>query len=915
MIELDLEGLQKHREQTVSDILELLKTEDRVGCVRYTGYGKSYFVMRRLIEELNEKVMILVPNKFLFNEYSNLYSNNDNVSIMTYHILKNVKNSQLDNLKDVKYVICDECHHLLAAKWNNEVKRILNELNCKVIGLTATPIRGDSKNVIEEFFNNVQVNPLDLIDGINLRFIPKLKYIVAYADIDDKYDKKLKDIDRYRIHNLLNVQNILKTYIPEERLLQNLKIPVFVPNAIYIDEAKQSCLKWFSEIYPTKNINIYSISYKDSYQQIENIKSKFISNKNSNDIDIMISIDMLKEGLHLPMLGIEIMLRKTKSPVVYFQQIGRVVGDTEPIIFDLINNQSHLYQLKREYKAITNKENWGTRQKKIMFEHCINLIDTTIEIENIYSKYNFIAFNTARIDKIIEDNIDFIVEQSPNYYINQMDRLLGLNHNTLARKLKDPKYSSYTFNFKNYHSREYIDELIKNNMEFIKDRLENSNNPNFKLICDKLQISISAFRDACKRLNLTRISANDLLLKNKDYIEQNPDNLSGTALAESFGINYSNFKKTCKELNINIGPYLHPLELRLKEDRIAIETNSNKITLNQLFKQYTTSKVTFVAACNRLGINLQKYESATYINDVYNSKIELLLENRDYIEQNPDKLSKKEMAKKFNIKESNYHDLIKKLEFDCTTNYNRRKKVIDIESLINNKEYIEQNPDGLSKKLMAKKFGMDVGTFKKYCKEHSIDTFTCYSITNYSSYKERCNKLLENKDYIEQNPDKLSRYNMARKLNTYHETLEKLCKYLGIDLETNYITRPKEIIARAHKILLENKDYIEQNPDKLTKCEMSKKFNINFARFSCYCKNLNIDCETNYHIWSSRLKMKQQPLIDNVDYIETNPDDLSRTGMAKYFKMNHPIFIAYCDELNIDIDTNYKAPRRKPKKM
>ena len=96
---------------------------------------------------------------------------------------------------------------------------------------------------------------------------------------------------------------------------------------------------------------------------------------------------------------------------------------------------------------------------------------------------------------------------------------------------------------------------------------------------------------------------------------------------------------------------------------------------------------------------------------------------------------------------------------------------------------------------------------------------------------------------------------------------------------------------------------------------MSKKFNINFARFSCYCKNLNIDCETNYHIWSSRLKMKQQPLIGNVDYIETNPDDLSRTGMAKYFKMNHPIFIAYCDELNIDIDTNYKAPRRKPKKM
>lgn len=73
MIELDLEGLQKHREQTVLDILELLKTEDRVGCVRYTGYGKSYFVMRRLIEELNEKVMILVPNKHLAIQYESWY--------------------------------------------------------------------------------------------------------------------------------------------------------------------------------------------------------------------------------------------------------------------------------------------------------------------------------------------------------------------------------------------------------------------------------------------------------------------------------------------------------------------------------------------------------------------------------------------------------------------------------------------------------------------------------------------------------------------------------------------------------------------------------------------------------------------------------------------------------------------------
>src|SRR5574344_1575707 len=110
MIELDLEGLQKHREQTVLDILELLKTEDRVGCVRYTGYGKSYFVMRRLIEELNEKVMILVPNKHLAVQYESWYKNNNNVLIYTYQVLKFIEEDRLKLIKDTKYIICDECH-------------------------------------------------------------------------------------------------------------------------------------------------------------------------------------------------------------------------------------------------------------------------------------------------------------------------------------------------------------------------------------------------------------------------------------------------------------------------------------------------------------------------------------------------------------------------------------------------------------------------------------------------------------------------------------------------------------------------------------------------------------------------------------------------------------------------------------
>lgn len=43
---IDYEELQKHRKQTKKDILELLKTHDRVGCVRPTRIWKKYYDFR-----------------------------------------------------------------------------------------------------------------------------------------------------------------------------------------------------------------------------------------------------------------------------------------------------------------------------------------------------------------------------------------------------------------------------------------------------------------------------------------------------------------------------------------------------------------------------------------------------------------------------------------------------------------------------------------------------------------------------------------------------------------------------------------------------------------------------------------------------------------------------------------------------
>lgn len=403
-------SLDKSRTKTVSDILELLKVNNRVACVRYTGYGKSYFVVKQLVDILNEDILIVVPSIALIKQYTEMFYGYDNVNIITYQIIKNFDNEYIRyNLGNIKYIICDECHHIGNNKWKDEFDRLVTITEAKVIGLTATPVRGDSVDVVEKYFNGIQVEPIDLFEGISRGYVPKIKYVVAYAEIEDKYNSRFGEVDRYRIKNLLNVPRLLKKYLDDIVSDKNLKVLVYVPNIKYIKEAVVQCTKWFEELYPEKTINVYNIHSERQYKQNEKSLDKFSKNNKNNTIDIMVSVDMLTEGLHLPTIGVGIMLRKTKSPVTYFQQIGRVINNNQPLVFDLINNSEHLYQMKREYKYIDDEISSRCRAPKLMFGDCIQLFDETKDVLDILYKYR----STVRISDDIkaqiikEDNLTF----------------------------------------------------------------------------------------------------------------------------------------------------------------------------------------------------------------------------------------------------------------------------------------------------------------------------------------------------------------------------------------------------------------------------------------------------------------------------------------------------------------------------
>lgn len=392
MTNVDL-TIEQHRTNTIKELNELLQHNNKVCCVRYTGYGKTYYIIKELVQIYSDcKFLMLVPTTSLITQYNNIFGNYNNVIIDTYQNIGRKDISILyDMYKNINFIVCDECHHLINNVWGYKLNLLFNKLNnVKMIGFTATPLRTDGIDIRQSFFHNVSTSEFNLLDGIACGFVPKLKYIYAYCDVPNKYiskhNIKLSDIDRYQIQNLINVPSILSKHIPKDIITNNYKIIVYISRLNYINSTKIEIYNWFKQAFPHKNINIYEQGSNREKPYNRNELNKFISNKNKQDVDIIIAVNMLSEGIHIPEVDCIIMLRKTVSPVVFSQQIGRTINGNKPVIFDLVNNKDNINILKHKYIIVNNFGN-GVNRNKIMFDDICVLKDETTDIDKILSKY------------------------------------------------------------------------------------------------------------------------------------------------------------------------------------------------------------------------------------------------------------------------------------------------------------------------------------------------------------------------------------------------------------------------------------------------------------------------------------------------------------------------------------------------
>lgn len=300
-----------------------------------TGAGKS-LVIAAIAYKLDSPVLIFQPSKEILEQnYHKLLSygvkdvgifsasfNSKSVSKVTFATIGSVKNNK-DYFRRFRYAIIDECHLVNAE--DGMYKDFINAIQCKVIGLTATPYRLYSSRfygsmlrfitrtqprIFSDVVYNVQVRDL-----LNRGYLSPLNYyqlpivntskLVINSNGSDYTDRSVRK--HYKEVNfsdeLINVVN---------RLLVAGRSSILVFTR-FIEEAEA-----LAKALGDKAAVVTGDTPANDRERILRVFK-------GGGIKVVTNVGVLTTGFDFPELDTVVLARPTMSLALYYQMVGRAI--------------------------------------------------------------------------------------------------------------------------------------------------------------------------------------------------------------------------------------------------------------------------------------------------------------------------------------------------------------------------------------------------------------------------------------------------------------------------------------------------------------------------------------------------------------------------------------------------------------
>ncbi|MFJ5694765.1 DUF3427 domain-containing protein [Arthrobacter sp. NPDC093125] len=251
-------------------------------------------------------------------------------------------------------VVIDEFHHAMAPTY----RRLLEYLKPQqLLGLTATPERGDGVDIAAQFFNGRTASELRLWDALDADLLVPFHYFGVSDDVDlSQLEWKRGNYDTTQLSALYTGNDARAAKVIRE--LRDKVTSTDQMRAIGFCVSVQHA-RYMAEVF--NRAGIASVAVDGTTDNAD--REEALRRLRRREINCIFAVDLFNEGLDLPQVDTILLLRPTQSATIFLQQLGRGLrraeGKAVLTVLDFIGQQRREFRFDLRYRALTG---YGRRE-------------------------------------------------------------------------------------------------------------------------------------------------------------------------------------------------------------------------------------------------------------------------------------------------------------------------------------------------------------------------------------------------------------------------------------------------------------------------------------------------------------------------------------------------------------------------
>ncbi|MBU3227094.1 DUF3427 domain-containing protein [Clostridium algidicarnis] len=393
-----IQGLNKIREDG----------SDKALLISATGTGKTYLSAFELRNYNPKKALFIVHREQIarqaLNSFQNVFGDTRTMGILSGtrkdidkdfifctvqtlskdDVLKSFRRDEFD------YIIIDEVHKAGA----NSYQKIVEYFTPKfLLGMTATPERCDDFDIFKMFNYNIAYE-IRLQKALEEDLLCPFHYFgvsdisVDGVELQDKSNFKAL-VAKERVNHIIDKINFYG-YCGER-----------VKGLIFCSDKKEA--REISDIFNTYGYKTVALTGDNTQDEREIAIQRLEQDEIDNSLDYIFTVDIFNEGVDIPSVNQVVMLRPTKSSIIFVQQLGRGLRKDKfkeyVVIIDFIGNynSNFLIPIALSGDRTFNKDNI---RKYVMEGTRVIPGCSTINFDEISKKKIFESIDRANFNDI-----------------------------------------------------------------------------------------------------------------------------------------------------------------------------------------------------------------------------------------------------------------------------------------------------------------------------------------------------------------------------------------------------------------------------------------------------------------------------------------------------------------------------------